>query len=94
MDGHVVRCDADRGSTVPRGLTTATGTFSDNTTQDGAELAIDQINSAGGIGGQPVKWTRYPANFADPQQSLQLFLQAMAAKPGKSTQNGVNSVLS
>jgi branched-chain amino acid transport system substrate-binding protein len=53
----------------------------DNTTQDGAQLAIDQINAAGGIGGKPVKWTRYPANSSDPQQSLQLFLQAAAAKP-------------
>lgn len=49
--------------------------------QNGALMAINQINSAGGVGGKPVQWFREPSNPLDPQANLSDFLQAVGKKP-------------
>jgi branched-chain amino acid transport system substrate-binding protein len=48
---------------------------------DGAQIAIDQINKAGGICGQQIQMTRYPASPLDPQQSNAAYLKALDASP-------------
>jgi ABC-type branched-subunit amino acid transport system substrate-binding protein len=49
--------------------------------QNGALMAIDQINSAGGVGGKPVNSFRVPATPLDPQANLSDFLQAVSKSP-------------
>ena len=46
-----------------------------------AQLAIDTINKAGGIGGQQVSYTRIPASPLDPQNTNAAYLKALDANP-------------
>ncbi|QWF20787.1 ABC transporter substrate-binding protein [Nocardioides sp. LMS-CY] len=49
--------------------------------QNGADLAIDEINEAGGIDGRQVTYTRVPASPLDPQASTAAFLKATNDEP-------------
>jgi branched-chain amino acid transport system substrate-binding protein len=49
--------------------------------QDGATLAIDQINAAGGVGGLPVKSFRVATDPTNLQSTVASFLQAAGKKP-------------
>jgi ABC-type branched-subunit amino acid transport system substrate-binding protein len=49
--------------------------------QDGAELAIDEINAAGGVGGQQVKDFRVATDPTNLQSTVASFLQAADKKP-------------
>jgi branched-chain amino acid transport system substrate-binding protein len=46
-----------------------------------AQIAVDQINSAGGIGGQQVQLVRYPASPLDPQNTNAAYLKALDQNP-------------
>jgi branched-chain amino acid transport system substrate-binding protein len=48
---------------------------------NGAKLAIDAINAAGGIGGQQVQYERVPASPLDQAQTNQAYLKALDANP-------------
>lgn len=47
----------------------------------GAEMAIDEINSAGGAGGTKIKTVRLPASPVDPQSLSTNFLKMAGEKP-------------
>jgi branched-chain amino acid transport system substrate-binding protein len=49
--------------------------------RNGAELAVEQINEAGGIGGQEIELDRIPASPVDPQDTNTAFLQALDEDP-------------
>jgi ABC-type branched-subunit amino acid transport system substrate-binding protein len=49
--------------------------------QDGAQIAINQINAAGGVGGKPIKWNRLTYDAVNPQPATASFLQAVQGKP-------------
>lgn len=48
---------------------------------NGIMMAIDAINQAGGIGGQPVQLVRYPASPLDPQNTNAAYLKALDQNP-------------
>ena len=48
---------------------------------NGAMIAIDQINKAGGVCGQPIQMTRYPASPLDPQNTNAAYLKALDQNP-------------
>lgn len=48
---------------------------------DGAEFAIQDINAAGGIGGQQIESTRVPLSQTDTQKATGQFLQAVDSDP-------------
>ncbi len=47
----------------------------------GASIALDEINKAGGIGGQQVQYVRFPISPLDPQQANASFLKALDQSP-------------
>jgi ABC-type branched-subunit amino acid transport system substrate-binding protein len=47
----------------------------------GASMAVDQINKAGGIGGQQVQYVRFPISPLDPQQANAAYLKALDQNP-------------
>jgi branched-chain amino acid transport system substrate-binding protein len=47
----------------------------------GATMAVDEINKAGGIGGQQIQYVRFPASPLDPQQSNAAYLKALDQNP-------------
>lgn len=49
--------------------------------QNSAELAVEAINDAGGIGGHPVETVRIPAPPLDLQQSQAAYLEALDEEP-------------
>ena len=48
---------------------------------DGSSMAIEEINAAGGIGGQPVEFFRVSYNINDPAKGRQAFLDALEEDP-------------
>ncbi len=48
---------------------------------NGAMMAIDAINKAGGIGGQQIQMVRYPASPLDPQNTNAAYLKALDQNP-------------
>lgn len=49
--------------------------------RNGAELAVDEINDAGGIGGHEIELERIPASPVDPQDTNAAFLRALDEEP-------------
>ncbi len=47
----------------------------------GASIAVDEINKAGGIGGQPIQYVRIPISPLDPQQANASYLKALDQSP-------------
>lgn len=47
----------------------------------GAQIAVDEINAAGGILGEPLEYTRIPASVTDPQNARTAFLKAVDLNP-------------
>ena len=52
-----------------------------NDYNNGAELAVTDVNAAGGVLGQPLDYTRIPASVTDPQAARTAFLKAVDANP-------------
>lgn len=48
---------------------------------NGAALAIEELNAAGGVGGRPVETVRFPSSPTDPQALQVSFLKAVDAQP-------------
>ncbi|MGW3468411.1 ABC transporter substrate-binding protein [Saccharopolyspora sp. NPDC000995] len=48
---------------------------------NGVQLAVDEINGAGGVLGKPLKYTRIPASVTDPQAARSAFLRAADLSP-------------
>jgi branched-chain amino acid transport system substrate-binding protein len=48
---------------------------------NGAMIAIDQINKAGGVCGQQIQMVRYPASPLDPQNTNAAYLKALDQNP-------------
>jgi branched-chain amino acid transport system substrate-binding protein len=48
---------------------------------NGAELAVDEINSSGGVGGHKIETFRVPSSPLDAQQNVSSFLEAVQKKP-------------
>ncbi|MGI6873439.1 ABC transporter substrate-binding protein [Amycolatopsis sp. 3B14] len=48
---------------------------------NGAQMAVDEINAAGGVLGKPLEYTRIPASVTDPQAARTAFLRAADLKP-------------
>lgn len=48
---------------------------------DGMMIAVDQINKAGGVCGQPIQVVRYPASPLDPQNTVNAYLKALDQNP-------------
>ena len=59
--------------------------------ENGAQLALTEINAAGGVGGKPVEYQRVSAPIADPQTTVAAFLKAVDAQPGIIVGGGGNS---
>ena len=49
--------------------------------QEGAQIAVDKLNAAGGVDGRKVEYKRYPASPTDASQSISQFLKAVQSKP-------------
>jgi branched-chain amino acid transport system substrate-binding protein len=49
--------------------------------QNGAQMAVDEINANGGVGGRPIEATRIAASPLDPQATAAAFLQALDREP-------------
>jgi ABC-type branched-subunit amino acid transport system substrate-binding protein len=47
----------------------------------GAELAVAEINAAGGVGGHPVETFRIPASPVDPQNTVAAMVEAQSRNP-------------
>jgi branched-chain amino acid transport system substrate-binding protein len=72
------------GSAVKLGLlwqVKGEGAYGQDDYQNGALLAIDQINAAGGVNGKKITWFREPADPTDNQQTLSSFLSAVGQNP-------------
>ena len=72
------------GSAVKLGLLwqiKGEGAYGQNDYQNGALLAINQINAAGGVNGHKVTWFREPVDPTDNQQTLSSFLSATGQNP-------------
>lgn len=52
-----------------------------NDYNNGAQLAVDEINAAGGVLGQPLDYIRIPASVTDPQAARTAFLKAVDEGP-------------
>lgn len=52
-----------------------------NDYNDGAQLAVDEINAAGGVLGKPMEYTRIPASVTDPQAARTAFLRGVDLHP-------------
>jgi ABC-type branched-subunit amino acid transport system substrate-binding protein len=52
-----------------------------NDFDEGAQLAVKEINAAGGVGGHPIEVVRFPAPPTDPQALSTNFQKAVEAKP-------------
>lgn len=48
---------------------------------DGGQMAIEEINAAGGVGGQQIEAVRYQSSPLDPQNVVTNFLKAVDEKP-------------
>lgn len=48
---------------------------------NGVQLAVGEINAAGGVLGKPLKYTRIPASVTDPQAARTAFLRAVDLEP-------------
>lgn len=48
---------------------------------NGVQLAVGEINAAGGVLGKPLKYTRIPASVTDPQAARTAFLRAVDLDP-------------
>ena len=57
------------------------GAYGQNDYQNGALLAINQINAAGGVNGKKLTWFREPVDPTDNQQTLSSFLTAVGQNP-------------
>jgi branched-chain amino acid transport system substrate-binding protein len=57
------------------------GSYGQNDYQNGALLAINQINAAGGVNGKPVTWFREAADPTNNQQTLSSYLSAVGQSP-------------
>lgn len=72
------------GSAVKLGLlwqVKGEGAYGQNDYQNGALLAIDEINAAGGVNGRKITWFREPLDPTDNQQTLSTFLSAVGQNP-------------
>lgn len=72
------------GSAIKLGLlwqVKGEGAYGQDDYQNGALLAIDQINAAGGVNGKKITWFREPADPTDNQQTLSSFLSAVGQNP-------------
>jgi branched-chain amino acid transport system substrate-binding protein len=72
------------GSAVKLGLlwqVKGEGAYGQDDYQNGALLAINQINAAGGVNGKKVTWFREPVDPTDNQQTLSSFLSAAGQNP-------------
>jgi branched-chain amino acid transport system substrate-binding protein len=72
------------GSAVKLGLLwqiKGEGSYGQNDYQNGALLAINQINAAGGVNGKKVTWFREPVDPTNNQQTLSSFLTAVGQNP-------------
>jgi branched-chain amino acid transport system substrate-binding protein len=72
------------GSAVKIGLlwqVKGEGAYGQDDYQNGALLAINQINAAGGVNGKKITWFREPADPTDNQQTLSSFLSAAGQNP-------------
>lgn len=49
--------------------------------QNATEIAIEDINAAGGVGGKPVEFVRVPGPVTDPQAAVTQYVKAIAEKP-------------
>jgi ABC-type branched-subunit amino acid transport system substrate-binding protein len=57
------------------------GAYGQNDYQYGAQLAVDQINAAGGVNGKKVTFFREAADPTDNQQTLSSYLSAVGQNP-------------
>jgi branched-chain amino acid transport system substrate-binding protein len=48
---------------------------------NGAQLAVDDLNAAGGVLGEPLEYERIPASVTDPQAARTAFLKAVDLNP-------------
>lgn len=49
--------------------------------QQGAELAVNDINAKGGVNGSKISWTRYATDPTNPSQQISQVLKALDTKP-------------
>ncbi|HZU78392.1 MAG TPA: ABC transporter substrate-binding protein [Acidimicrobiales bacterium] len=49
--------------------------------QQGAELAVNDINAKGGVNGARISWQRYPTDPTNPAQQISQVLKALETKP-------------
>jgi branched-chain amino acid transport system substrate-binding protein len=52
-----------------------------DTFNNGFELAVEEINAAGGVGGQPIEYTREPLSIFDPARAQSQFLELLDSEP-------------
>ncbi|MDI9974453.1 ABC transporter substrate-binding protein [Rhodococcus sp. IEGM 1307] len=52
-----------------------------NDYNNGAQLAVDNVNASGGVLGKPLKYERIPASVTDPQAARTAYLKAVDENP-------------